>query len=53
MKKPLLAGAALAMFSHIAGSAFAADLPLLAAPVPVFSWTSCFLGAHVGGGWAH
>jgi outer membrane immunogenic protein len=52
MKKLLLAGAALTMFSNIVGSALAADMPLLAAPVPVFSWTSCFLGAHAGGGWA-
>ena len=21
--------------------------------MPIFNWTSCFLGAHVGGGWAH
>jgi outer membrane immunogenic protein len=47
-----LAAAALTMFSNILGSALAADLPPFAAPVPVFSWTSCFLGAHVGGGWA-
>jgi outer membrane immunogenic protein len=24
----------------------------LGVPVPVFTWTSCFLGAHAGGGWA-
>ena len=36
----------------IAGSAIAADLPLKA-PVPFaerFSWTSCHLGGHIGGG---
>lgn len=40
--------------SSIASSALAADLPIKApgVPVPVFTWTSCFLGAHAGGGWA-
>jgi outer membrane immunogenic protein len=53
MKKLLLAGVAVSL-SSIVGAAFAADLPFLVAPpVPLFSWTSCFLGAHVGGGWAH
>jgi outer membrane immunogenic protein len=52
MKKLLLAGAALPMLSNIAGSALAADMPLFVAPVPIFSWTSCFLGAHIGGAWA-
>ena len=53
MKKLPLAGVAV-LLSSIAGAAFAADMPfLVAAPVPLFSWTSCFLGAHVGGGWAH
>jgi outer membrane immunogenic protein len=50
MKKLLLAGAALSMLSNIAGSARAADMPLVAAPAPMFNWTSCFLGAHIGGG---
>ena len=54
MKKLLLAGAA-AMSAGIAGPALAADMPLnyVVAPVPIFNWTSCFLGAHIGGGWAH
>src|SRR5262249_31985260 len=43
-----------------AGSASAADLgprpvyktpPPAVAPVPVFSWTGCFVGAHGGWGW--
>ena len=52
MKKLPLAGVAV-LVSSIAGCAFAADMPfLVAAPVPLFSWTSCFLGAHIGGGWA-
>jgi len=53
MKKLLLAGVA-AMSAGIAGPARAADIPLgYLAPVPIFNWTSCFLGAHIGGGWAH
>jgi outer membrane immunogenic protein len=48
MKKLLLAGAA----ALLASPAFAADLPVLVAPIPVFNWTSCFMGAHVGGTWA-
>ncbi len=40
-------------------SAHAADLarkaapPPMAPPVPVFSWTGCYVGAHVGWGWGH
>jgi outer membrane immunogenic protein len=37
---------------------FAADLPArmpvkapVAAPIPYFTWTGCYLGGHVGGGW--
>jgi outer membrane immunogenic protein len=53
MKKLVLAGVA-AMSAGIAGPALAADMPLgYVAPVPIFNWTSCFLGAHIGGGWAH
>jgi hypothetical protein len=51
MKKLLFAGAAI-LSPFIAAPAFAADFAILAAPVPVFSWTSCFLGAHIGGAWA-
>jgi len=52
MKKLLLAGAALSTLPNIAGSALAADMPLFVAPVPIFGWTSCFLGAHIGAGQA-
>jgi outer membrane immunogenic protein len=53
MRKLLLAGAAVSLLS-IAGPAAAADLPIaVLAPAPVFNWTSCFLGAHIGGGWVH
>jgi len=52
MKKLLLAGAALSTFSNVVDSVFAADMPPFVAPIPIFTWTSCFLGAHIGGGWA-
>lgn len=54
MRKSLLVPVAI-LLSSIAGPALAADLPIgvpLVAPVPVFSWTSCYLGGHVGGGWS-
>src|SRR6516225_10755923 len=54
MRKLLLANlAALAM--TMAGSAFAADMPITKAPplVERFSWTGCYLGGHIGGGFAH
>lgn len=54
MRKTLLLTAA---FAALAGSAFAADLPARApyykAPVavpPLFSWTGCYVGGSVGGG---
>jgi opacity protein-like surface antigen len=50
--KKLLLGSAATLLSAVAAPALAADLPVLVAPVPVFSWTSCFMGAHVGGAWA-
>jgi outer membrane immunogenic protein len=58
MKKALLAGVAGA--AVIAGiPANAADLgtrptyqaPPVVAPIPVFSWTGCYIGGHIGGGW--
>jgi outer membrane immunogenic protein len=54
MKRLLLARTAVSLFS-IAGPAVAADIPFKPpwAPAPAFSWTSCFLGTHIGGGWAH
>src|SRR5262245_53576279 len=41
----------------LAGSAIAADLGARTyqpppAPAPVFSWTGCYVGANIGGGWA-
>jgi outer membrane immunogenic protein len=55
MRKLLLAHAA-ALALTMAGPAAAADMPLAAAAAPFaerFSWTSCYLGAHLGGGFAH
>lgn len=58
MKKLLLAS--VAGVALIAGApADAADLgtrptykaPPIVAPVPVFTWTGCYIGGHVGGGW--
>jgi outer membrane immunogenic protein len=52
MRKLLLANVAAAAMT-MAGSALAADLPVKAAPFAArFSWTGCYLGAHVGGAWA-
>jgi outer membrane immunogenic protein len=50
MTKLLFAGVA-AVLSAVAVPAMAADLPAWVAPLPTFSWTSCFMGAHVGGAW--
>ena len=54
MKKMLLATAA-ALAVTIAGSARAADLPLKSeTPFAArFTWTGCYLGGHLGGGFAH
>ena len=49
MKKLMLVSAALASLSI---PARAADLAVKAPVPPPFAWTSCFLGAHAGGGWA-
>jgi outer membrane immunogenic protein len=59
MKKFLLAGVATVAIIAAAGPASAADLGMrptykatpIAAPVPVFSWTGCHVGAHAGWGW--
>jgi outer membrane immunogenic protein len=56
MSKMLLAPAAVVALT-MAGPAFAADLPSPgAAPIVLeqpFSWTSCYAGGHVGGGWGN
>lgn len=52
MKKALLGSAALSAL-FIGNSTLAADLwaPQVA-PIPVFTWTGCYIGAHAGAGWA-
>ena len=48
-----------AMIGLAAGQAFAADLPRKApayvppAPPPLYVWTGCYIGANVGGAFAH
>src|SRR5260370_30665450 len=55
-KTTLLAGVATGALA-IAAPAHAADLRMpvkaapIAAPAPYFSWTGCYIGAHVGWGW--
>jgi outer membrane immunogenic protein len=55
-KTTLLAGVATGALA-IAAPANAADLRMpvkaapIAAPAPYFSWTGCYVGAHVGWGW--
>src|ERR1700681_3049453 len=54
MRKILFAQAAVLAVT-LAGPATAADLPMKSeAPyvAPRFSWTSCYLGGHLGGGFA-
>jgi outer membrane immunogenic protein len=50
--KKLLASASFVVLG--AASAMAADMPMKAAPyvapVPVFSWTGCYIGVHAGAG---
>jgi outer membrane immunogenic protein len=49
MQRQLLAGVALVA---MAGSAFAADMPLKAvAPVAVYDWSGTYIGGVVGGAW--
>jgi opacity protein-like surface antigen len=54
MRKLLLANAA-ALAMAVAGPALAADMPLKAeTPFAArFSWTGCYLGGHLGGGFGH
>jgi len=53
MNKLLLARAA-AFMLILAGPAVAADMPMQYPPLapPPFTWTSCYAGMHLGGGWA-
>jgi outer membrane immunogenic protein len=56
MKKFLLASAALIAFGLPASAAdLAVKAPMYKAPppIPVFSWTGCYVGGNVGGVWAH
>ncbi len=55
MKNSKLISAAVALSAMLGvGAAQAADLPMkaapYAAPVPVFSWTGCYIGVHAGAG---
>lgn len=50
MKRRSLAIIALG-FSAITGSAFAADMPLKAPPLPIWSWTGFYVGGNVGYSW--
>jgi outer membrane immunogenic protein len=52
MQKTLLSGVALVALT---GFASAADMPLKAAPVPVYVsiWTGCYIGGHAGYGKEH
>ena len=54
MRKLLFATAA-ALAGIMAGPVVAADMPLKAATpfAERFNWTSCYLGGHLGGGFAH
>jgi len=54
MKKFLAAGLFTAALAS--APALAADMPVKAPPMaaaPSFSWTGCYLGGNVGGGWKH
>lgn len=52
MRKLLFVNVA-ALVMTVAGPAFAADMPLKAAPFAErFNWTGCYVGAHLGGGFA-
>jgi outer membrane immunogenic protein len=52
MKFRLLAG--IAITAIMAGSAFAADMPLKAPPpVLAYDWSGFYIGGVIGGQWAH
>jgi outer membrane immunogenic protein len=52
MKKAWLSTAAVAALVTSSWAAFAADLAMKAAvsaPIPVYNWTGCYVGGHIGG----
>ena len=49
MKKLLFAGVSLVALGVSLG-AQAADMPLKAPPLPLWTWTGAYIGVHVGGG---
>jgi outer membrane immunogenic protein len=51
MKRLLLASTVLAFGGQILGDQALAAPPR--PPVPSFSWTGCYIGAHAGAGWSH
>lgn len=53
MKTLLFAGAAVSLFTISAlGADLGSGVPLKAPPAPPpFTWTSCYAGGHIGGGW--
>src|SRR5450755_348184 len=52
MKLRILAG--VAVTAIMAGSAFAADMPLKApAPALAYDWSGMYIGGVIGGGWSH
>jgi outer membrane immunogenic protein len=51
MMKRLARGIA-GLAALVAAPAMAADMPVkYVAPPPIFSWTGCYIGVHVGAGW--
>jgi outer membrane immunogenic protein len=51
MRNLLLSGVAL---SVLATPVMAADLaPSFKAPIPIYTWTGCYVGGDIGGGWAN
>jgi outer membrane immunogenic protein len=50
--KLLLSGVALGVLVMPAMAADMAPAPYYRAPVPVFSWTGCYVGGDVGGAWS-
>jgi outer membrane immunogenic protein len=51
MRNLLLSGIA---FGALVAPVMAADLaPSFKAPIPVYTWTGCYVGADIGGGWAN